>query len=178
MQQTGKQLSAQQSDHNGRSDYDGQHADSLVSAEEAAELCSVPLETLMGQLRAKQVPGAFKAPGQVAGPQPGHWLLPRESVDAILHQNQISNASGKEWADELTSVLSTLKQLMAALSNERRQLHSATSERRQAEAQREEARNEVSRLEAQLEAERARRQYAEKSLGDIADTPQNGGKAR
>jgi hypothetical protein len=177
MQQTGKQLSAQQLGQDSRSDYSGQQGDRLVSAEEAAELCSLPLETLMGQLRAKKVPGAFKAPGQVAGPQPAYWLLPRESVDAILSQDHIS-ASGQEWADELTSVLTTLKQLMAALSNERRQLDSATSERRQAEAQREEARNEVSRLEAQLEAERARRQHAEKSMGEIADTPQNGGKAR
>jgi DNA repair exonuclease SbcCD ATPase subunit len=176
MQQKAKQLAAQQADQCGRPDPDSRRADFLVSPEEAAEFCSVPVETLMTHLRKRKIPGAFKAPGQVAGPQPAQWLLPWQSVVAIRNQDQSSKASG-ERLDELASVLSTLKQLMAALSNERQQVSSATSQRRQAEAQREEAVSRLSRLEAQLEAEKSRRQAAETRLSELADTKTNGDKA-
>lgn len=76
-------------------------------------------------------------------------LEAQRGADATRQSRQMPSSSA-----ELAGALEAIERLTDALTNERRQLMAATEDRRAAEREREEARIEAARLQAELDAHR------------------------
>jgi len=134
-------------------------ATDALSLEQAADRYSVSTTTLRRRLREGEIAGAYK----VAGPKGDEWRLPRGALEALGYRELEPEpppplaAPDEPPPAQMASLMAALERLTLSLDVERRQLAAATEDR-------EDAWITAARLEAELNAERERRQELEQRL--------------
>jgi hypothetical protein len=147
-----------------------------LSLEECVRRFGVSVSTLRRRLREGAVAGAYKVPG----PKGDEWRIPagamlalgygdRDADDRMEDGPQLKDTA--EVQSDLAAILravesnaTVIEALAEHLASERRQLAAAEEDRGAAVQAREDARVQAARLEAELLAERARREAAEAEL--------------
>jgi chromosome segregation ATPase len=139
--------------------------DDFVHVDQAAKALGVSRRTIERMLERGQLERDMRHDSRVAGVTKRSLVEAMEGkrgANATRQSRQVSQAS-----PDLAAALQAIERLTDALTDERRQLMAAAEDRRSAEREREEARIEAARLQAELDAlqEAADRQAA----GALAD---------
>jgi hypothetical protein len=124
---------------------------------EAARRYGVSVSVLRRKVREGEIPGAFKAPG----PQGDEWRVPVEELHSLGYRVVRNEPEYQEHSNtELRDLMDSMNRLMSTLDAERRQLKAVDEGYRGAESK-------VTRLKAQLVAEKERRLRAEAELATL-----------
>jgi hypothetical protein len=145
---------------------DDLEAEDFITLSSAVDRFGVSRATLRRRLREGRLPRAYKAPG----PQGEEWYLPvpdlrslgyREVEETIEAARELAHMGTMVVATEESSGLQILRQLVDLLERERQRIFASNEALDRASREREQARLRVASLEAELEAERKRRDTAE-----------------
>ena len=123
--------------------------DDLVHVDQAAKVLGVSRRTVERMLERGQLERDMRHDSRVASITKRSLveaLEGKRGVDATRQSRQASQAS-----PDLAAALEAIERLTDALTDERRQLMAAAEDRRSAEREREEARIEAARLQAELD---------------------------
>jgi len=124
--------------------------DDLVHVDQAAKVLGVSRRTIERMLERGQLERDMRHDSRVASVTKRSLveaLEGKRGVDATRQSRQASQAS----SPDLSAALEAIERLTDALTDERRQLMAAAEDRRSAEREREEARIEAARLQAELD---------------------------
>ena len=130
--------------------------DDAVHVDQAAKALEVSRRTIERMLERRELE---------RDPRHDGATVTKRSLVVALEERR-DNATRRRFApsQDLTSLLSSLERLTETLADERRQLAVASDDRSQIAQEREQARVEAARLQAELEAERSRREELERRL--------------
>ncbi len=137
--------------------------DDLVHVDQAAKVLGVSRRTVERMLERGQLERDMRHDSRVASVTKRSLveaLEGKRGVDATRQSRQSSQASSAD----LSAALEAIERLTDALTDERRQLMAAAEDRRSAEREREEARIEAARLQAELDGFR---QLAEQKAAGV-----------
>lgn len=127
--------------------------DDLVHVDQAAKVLGVSRRTVERMLERGQLERDMRHDSRVASVTKRSLveaLEGKRGADTTRRSQQVSQAS-----PDLAAALEAIERLTDALTDERRQLMAAAEDRRSAEREREEARIEAARLQAELDTFRA-----------------------
>jgi len=139
--------------------------DDLVHVDQAAKVLGVSRRTVERMLERGQLERDMRHDSRVASVTKRSLvevLEGKRGLDATRQSRQASQASSAD----LSAALEAIERLTDALTDERRQLMAAAEDRRSAEREREEARIEAARLQAELDG--LRELAEQKAAGALA----------
>jgi len=139
--------------------------DDLVHVDQAAKVLGVSRRTVERMLERGQLERDARHDSRVAS------VTKRSLVEALegkrgLDATRQSRQSSQASSADLSAALEAIERLTDALTDERRQLMAAAEDRRRAEREREEARIEAARLQAELDS--LRELAEQKAAGALA----------
>lgn len=126
-----------------------------LSIDEAARQYGVSTSTLYRKLQGGSLAGAYK----VGTPRGSEWRIPTDALEASGYRRKAEPIAPPPTTPEVSELVQALRVVTDALTAERRLLNAAAEDRDRAQHEREQARVDVARLEAELNAAR------EKSTG-------------